>query len=522
MTVSRQTPIVIYLGNGLARDWALTFPVLKEEHLKLVLSSPENEITQIPQTEYQVDLSASSVRYPLDGVEPLPNGWKIAVLRETPIDQGIDLVNNGGMFPEVLESGLDKLSMIAQEIEVKMARAVMVPETADDPVGFGKLILSGAERAESAAVRAESSAGSAGGHANAARMARDKALEAQEKAESEADRAEAEGVKASECMIAAESSKNQAVIEATKAEAAADRAESAASGIGGGSVASVVGKYPDESGNIALVASDVGAPALNHSHTLQALGAASVGHSHTAQDVGAASITHNHDGNYIQKPTVTAADAGKALLVKSDGSGWTVGAASGGGSGVAGVSSLNGKTGDVTLAGAGIATVKETGNVLTVDVPAPAFPVTSVNGKTGAVVIATGGDGSGGGWNFWESGDVEFTLDTFTYLDIGFEIENPKECIVQAFVKYIGTAAIAGSFKQNDIADFAANNIGMLTPLSPVLSDNRTIKIWSGRNGVYLQNKVPTIAGSYITLSSDSANVLHVGKFRYIFRIWYK
>ena len=466
MTVSRQIPKVIYLGNGLARDWTFPFPVREEEHLKLVVSSPENEITQIPQTEYQVDLSAGSVRYPLEGMEPLSNGWKIAVLRETPIDQGIDLVNNGGMFPQVLEGGLDKLSMIAQEIEVKMARAVMVPETADDPVEYGNLILSGAERAESAAIRAESSAGSAGGNANAARMARDKALEAQGEAESAADRAAVEGVKAFECMIASESSKNQAILEATKAEAAAERAESAASGIGGGtgSVVSVAGKQPDESGNITLAADDVGAAILNHSHTLQDLGAASVSHSHTAQDVGAASTSHNHDGSYslnghnhdesyVATIAISAADAGKVLTVKPEGNG---------------------------------------------------FEVTEISS-------------SGGGMNCWESGDYPIVFSTATIVSHGLNIEHPEMCRCDVRVKYVGPSGVIPSYLPGDFAPMANINTGAMFKAEPTL-DKNTIKIMSGSLSVLITRKVD---GGYYTIVTSAGSAFYIDNFRYVFRIWY-
>ena len=392
MTVSRQTPKVIYMGNGSARDWALTFPLGEESHLKLVLSSPENEITQIPQIEYKVNLSAGSVRYPLDGKDPLPNGWKIAVLRETPIEQGIDLVNNGGMFPEVLEGGLDKAAMIAQELEAKMARAVMVPETADDPVGFGKLILSGAERAESAAVRAESSAGSAGGNANAARIARDKAMEAQGKAEGAADRAEAEGVKAIlEATKAEEISKgiegfvNQASESAAEAQAAVEIVKTTAT------QTIEAANQANTAKNEAVTARGQAEEAKNRSVEIkEEIEAALDG----VENVGVVSV--NGKSGLV---TLVPGDINAAPAVHSHSypvtsvngqTGDVVIATTGGGTG-AGVSSVNEKVGDVTITGdtKGIATVVTNGNEVSVFVPQ--FPVTTVNGQTGDVVLPVGG-----------------------------------------------------------------------------------------------------------------------------------
>ncbi len=422
MTVSVGPVKKIYQGNGLNRNWGITFPLLEASHLNVWVEREDGGSDLVDPSEYEVDINASKVIYPLGSKPALVNGKKIALIRKTPISQEIDIVKYGNFFPETVEGGLDRSILIDQELQEELSRAVKVPAIVDDPEEFGRGVLAATSEAKSSAERAASAAASASGYAGSAKSAK--------------DQAEKEGLKAAEYSGIAEGAKNQAEREATRAVESAGVAEAAknqvgnmldevsglmaqklegkdlvagsnmqinqengklifsASGAGGGgSVVSVAGKLPDGSGNIPMASSDIGAAELNHLHTLQALGAASASHSHTAQDVGAATSSHNHDGVYIPKPSITSADAGKALLVKSDGSGWIVGAVSGGG--VAGVSSLNGKTGVVTIAGSGIATVKETGSVLMVDVPAPVYPVTSVNGKTGAVVIATGG-GDGG------------------------------------------------------------------------------------------------------------------------------
>ena len=61
----------------------------------------------------------------------------------------------------------------------------------------------------------------------------------------------------------------------------------------------------------------------------------------------------------------------------------------GGGVGGGGVESLNTFSGTVAIQGSGVATIDNQGNIITVNVPAPKYPVTSVNGQSGAVVIDT-------------------------------------------------------------------------------------------------------------------------------------
>ena len=240
-------------------------------------------------------------------------------------------------------------------------------------------------------------------------------------------------------------------------------------------------------------------------------------------------------------PEILAADTGKVLEATSTGAKWTTPASGG-------VTSLNGKLGALSMSGAGIASVTTGSNYITVNVPAPNFPVksvngkygdvvlaptdigaaptihthdfpvTSVNGQTGDVIISAGGGGEPGGFKFWESGEYPIFWGAFTTVDLDFEIEHPERCICTAQVKYIGPDGKITYWNQGDIALSAiSSNAGTTFPLEPLIG-SKTIKLWSGNNGLRLHH--PRNSG-HISLVSTTGSVFHFDNFRYLFKLWY-
>ena len=240
-------------------------------------------------------------------------------------------------------------------------------------------------------------------------------------------------------------------------------------------------------------------------------------------------------------PEILAADTGKILEATSTGAKWTTPATGGG------VTSLNGKSGALSMSGTGVASVTTGSNYITVNVPAPNFPVksvnskygdiilgandvgaaptihthdfpvTSVNGQTGDVIISAGGGGEPGGFKFWESGEYPIFWDAFTTVDLDFEIEHPERCMCTAQVKYIGPDGKITYWNQGDIALSAISNVGTTFPLEPLIG-SKTIKLWSGNNGLRLHH--PRNSG-YISLVSTAGSVFHFDNFRYLFKLWY-
>ena len=123
-------------------------------------------------------------------------GSAVAVERDVPTTQEVDLQNNTAFLPEVLEGALDKLTMICQQLQSRLARSMVLPPTrteTDETIYSWFLELS--ENAERWAKEARSGAATAKVDATKAKNSADEAylskLTAVEAAES-AGRAEAE------------------------------------------------------------------------------------------------------------------------------------------------------------------------------------------------------------------------------------------------------------------------------------------------------------------------------------------
>ena len=117
MTVSSQTNKVIYVGNGVAKEFAIPFSFLEKEHLKV--RQKKNDI----QTE-RTDWTVKSGN--LVFADAPESGAEIAIVREVPLTQETDYRDNEILHAETLERNFDKLTMQVQQLAEKSARAVTV------------------------------------------------------------------------------------------------------------------------------------------------------------------------------------------------------------------------------------------------------------------------------------------------------------------------------------------------------------------------------------------------------------
>ena len=103
-------------------------------------------------------------------------GSAVAVERNVPTTQEVDLQNNTAFLPEVLEGALDKLTMICQQLQSRLARSMVLPPTrteTDETIYSWFLELS--ENAERWAKEARSGAATAKADAAKAKSSADEA-----------------------------------------------------------------------------------------------------------------------------------------------------------------------------------------------------------------------------------------------------------------------------------------------------------------------------------------------------------
>lgn len=234
-TISRN----VYDGNGATVAFPFTFRVWDASHLAVYLTSPAGRTT--PALGWTAELTASggTVTYRHNGI-PLPEGWRLAIIRNMPFTQGVDLVSGARFDPQVMEDALDQAAAERQQLRELVDRAVRMPATSEEtPEDYGNALLDARDDACACAAQAAQGAGEARKHAaeaaeikaNALRELREEgAAQAErldelaanhiltferelERAHDEADRAEAEADRARD--------------EADRAEAAADRADTA-------------------------------------------------------------------------------------------------------------------------------------------------------------------------------------------------------------------------------------------------------------------------------------------------------
>ena len=117
MTVSSQTNKVIYIGNGVAKEFAIPFSFLEQEHIKV--RQKKNDI-QTERTDWTVKNGN------LVFADAPESGADIAIVREVPLTQETDYRDNEILHAETLERNFDKLTMQVQQLKEQADRAVTV------------------------------------------------------------------------------------------------------------------------------------------------------------------------------------------------------------------------------------------------------------------------------------------------------------------------------------------------------------------------------------------------------------
>ena len=130
MTLPYSPSRAVYEGNGAATAFPFAFKVWSTEQLSVSLTSPEGHTAPAQGWAASLGESGGTVTYLHQGA-PLPAGWRLAIVRDMPFAQGIDLVSASRFDPQVIEDGLDQATAELQQLSEKIARAVILPATSD-------------------------------------------------------------------------------------------------------------------------------------------------------------------------------------------------------------------------------------------------------------------------------------------------------------------------------------------------------------------------------------------------------
>ncbi len=198
MTVPSAVQRVKYTGNGSQTVFPIPFKFLEDSQIRAYrLLTGETESTLLTLgTHYNLTGAGEETGGDLTMTAALADQAILAITRELPITQLVDLKTQGRYSGETFEATFDRLVMIMQQLQGKVDLAVTADPTSEQGASV-EYFLSLTERAESAAVGAESSetdAETAQTLAEAAQLAaetaRNHAQAAEAGAESWADAAE--------------------------------------------------------------------------------------------------------------------------------------------------------------------------------------------------------------------------------------------------------------------------------------------------------------------------------------------
>ena len=141
MTITSQVTKVSANGNDVATVFSFSpFVVYEETDIqvvtKVIATGVETPITLgTGPTNFSVQVSSypgtGSITYPASGGTPLPTGSAITIYRVLPLEQTLNLENQGGYFPDLQEVAFDKLTVMDQQQQDSIDRSLKFPVSAD-------------------------------------------------------------------------------------------------------------------------------------------------------------------------------------------------------------------------------------------------------------------------------------------------------------------------------------------------------------------------------------------------------
>jgi len=142
MTISSTTSKHTYSGNGSTTEFAFSFPILDESHLKVQVKSSSGVVTdQTITTHYTVsgtgntsgstDYSSGTVTF----LSAPASGSTVIIKRNVPATQEVDYLENDTFPAETHEDAIDKLTMSIQQLKEGLDRSFKVDSAVSTTIG---------------------------------------------------------------------------------------------------------------------------------------------------------------------------------------------------------------------------------------------------------------------------------------------------------------------------------------------------------------------------------------------------
>ena len=125
-----------YVGNGNTTVFPYTFTLSPKHPEYVVVYITGVDGNTATTNNVTIDTAAQSVTYPADGSAPLAVGEKITIARFVPYKQILNLVNQGPFFAEDIETELDEIVSMIQQIAEAGARSLKTSISESDAVDW--------------------------------------------------------------------------------------------------------------------------------------------------------------------------------------------------------------------------------------------------------------------------------------------------------------------------------------------------------------------------------------------------
>ena len=139
-----------FLGNGTASSFSFPFKVFVPDDVAVfsTLDSTGVVTTLAINTDYTVILNGNQNTNPGGTVTlvagPLATGRTLLITSSVPETQNVDLTNQGGFYPEVINDALDRATILNQQSRRRASRSIRVP---DSETGFSGILPKASDRA---------------------------------------------------------------------------------------------------------------------------------------------------------------------------------------------------------------------------------------------------------------------------------------------------------------------------------------------------------------------------------------
>lgn len=142
MTIATTTSSVTYTGDGVTTvfPYAFIIPDANSVVVSIYNSATDEWIEDVDAADYSITglntAAGGNVTYPTVG-SPLASTRKIHIRRARAYTQDTDINNQAGFLPQTVETGLDKLLMLIQQLSEQVDRAYKISPTSTVDVADG-------------------------------------------------------------------------------------------------------------------------------------------------------------------------------------------------------------------------------------------------------------------------------------------------------------------------------------------------------------------------------------------------